>query len=79
MYNPKPDEIRRRIERRGKPIRFTRQWGVETYSLIPLWQSRNNDGSHAGYRKKSDEGDRVILQKSCTNHNNAKIYYTNWW
>jgi len=77
---PYSDEIKRRIEKRdGKPIQFTQRYGIETYSLIPAWQSRNTDGSPAGYIAGTEDGDRIILQRTCTDPNNAELSYTNWW
>lgn len=55
-------------------------YGTEYWTHIQAWQARNYDGSLAGYRQGTPDGDRQCTEKKFVPHEKeAPTRYTNYW
>ena len=66
--------------KKEKPITKIYLCGKKITRKIQAWEARNYDGTFAGYKKGTPEGDRWLIEEKFIPKDTTKpIRYTNFW
>jgi hypothetical protein len=64
----------------GQKRFITTSYGIAIWKRIQAFDAKNWDGTHAGYKKGTEEGDRLLLEKKIVPFDKSMpVMYTNFW